>query len=93
MSQISPIATSFVQTSQSQTQEATERTRQVREAQQQVKGAYVREDQVDIPVETTGEVEEIEDRKKESRKPPTRKKHMPENEEEKDESDHIDLTA
>jgi Flp pilus assembly CpaF family ATPase len=94
MGQINPLTGSILQIGQTQPQEAAERTRQVRKAQETLKNALGTDDIVDIPVENTGEVEAIHDGHGEAQqgKKGNAGKHGDANGF-KQALDHIDLTA
>jgi hypothetical protein len=94
MSQLSPITTSLVQTAQAETSNAQVRSQEIRRTIDAEKGLPDREDIVDIPVENTGELEPISDRKPDGKSPKEHpKKHSQDEDKEEAEDDHIDMTA
>jgi hypothetical protein len=94
MSQIDPFTASVMQAPYVQRQQATEKDRQTRRAQELEKDAALAEDELEHQVESSEELAPIHEQQKQDRDfKRSKHEHAQETDEETGEEPHLDLTA
>jgi uncharacterized membrane protein YcgQ (UPF0703/DUF1980 family) len=94
MSQIDPFTSSIVQAPFVQHQQATEKDRQIRRAQDLEKDAALQEDELEHQVESAEELAPINEQQKQDRNfKRSKHEHTEQSEDEPGEEPHLDLTA
>jgi hypothetical protein len=92
MSQINPFTGSILQSTQVQRQQAAEKDRQVRRAQEQARNSALSEDTVEHQVESAEELHPVNEEQRHERRF-KRSKHRSEGKPDADEPPGLDLTA
>ena len=94
MSQINPLTGSVVQAPQVQRDQATEKSRQMRQAQELRRGGQTEEDQYEPHVASPEELDPASDHREESQpRPKSKPRHKDQSPDEQDASGGLDLTA
>jgi hypothetical protein len=92
MSQINPFTGSILQSTQAQRQQAAERDRQVRRANEQARNSALTQDTTEHQVESSEELHSVQDEQRHERRF-KRSKHKPKAKAADDEKPRLDLTA
>jgi hypothetical protein len=93
MSQINPFTGSILQSTQAQRQQATEKDRQVRRAQEQVRNSSLTEDTVEHQVESSEELHPVQDDQRHERRFKRSKQQQHSQTDDGDNDTHLDLKA
>ena len=93
MSQINPFTGSILQSPQVQRQQAADKDRQVRKAQERTKNTALTDDQTEHQVESSEELAAVKDDQRHQRRFKRPKHTGKTSPEDKDEDPHLDLTA